>query len=122
MATDLDLAVSSEHEKGCEVLKEGSVAVSARHLYEIVRALPEQQVTLKKAHNNYLEVKSGPSEFRIVGLPAEDFPALPRFEKVPFADVEAAALLDMIERTFLAGARAVTRRRGRAAPPRTGRR
>ncbi len=101
-ATDLDLAVSSEHEQGCEVLKEGSVAVSARHLYEIVRALPEQQVTLKKAHNNYLEVKSGPSEFRIVGLPAEDFPALPRFEKVPFADVEAAALLDMIERTFFA--------------------
>jgi DNA polymerase III subunit beta len=101
-ATDLDLAVSSEHEQGCEILKEGSLAVSARHLYEIVRALPEQQVTLKKAHNNYLEVKSGPSEFRIVGLPAEDFPALPRFEKVPFADVEPAALLDMIERTFFA--------------------
>lgn len=101
-ATDLDLAVSSEHEQGVEILKEGSLAVSARHLYEIVRALPEQQVTLKKAHNNYLELKSGPSEFRIVGLPAEDFPALPRFEKVPFADVDAAALLDMIERTFFA--------------------
>jgi len=101
-ATDLDLAVSSEHEKGCEILKEGAVAVSARHLYDIVRALPEQQVTLKKAHNNYLEVKSGPSEFRIVGLPAEDFPALPRFEKVPFAEVDAASLLDMIERTFFA--------------------
>ncbi|ABC79780.1 DNA polymerase III subunit beta [Anaeromyxobacter dehalogenans] len=99
-ATDLDLAVSSEH--ACEVLKEGAVAVSARHLYEIVRALPEQTVTLKKAHNNYLEVKSGPSEFRIVGLPAEDFPALPRFDKVPFADVDPALLLEMIERTFFA--------------------
>jgi DNA polymerase-3 subunit beta len=101
-ATDLDLAVSSEHEEGVEILKEGALAVSARHLYDIVRALPEQQVTLKKAHNNYLEVRSGPSEFRIVGLPAEDFPALPRFEKVPFADVKAADLLEMIERTFFA--------------------
>src|SRR5512147_2744717 len=99
-ATDLDLAVSSEH--GCEVVKEGAVAVSARHLYEIVRALPEQSVTLKKASNNYLEVRSGPSEFRIVGLPAEDFPALPRFEKVPFTDVDSAVLLEMIERTFMA--------------------
>ncbi len=99
-ATDLDLAVSSEH--ACEVLKEGSLAVSARHLYEIVRALPEASVTLKKAQNNYLEVKSGPAEFKIVGLPAEDFPALPRFDKVPFADVEPAALLEMIERTFFA--------------------
>ncbi len=101
-ATDLDLAVSSEHEEGCEILKEGALAVSARHLYEIVRAMPEQQITLKKAHNNYLELKSGPSEFRIVGLPAEDFPALPRFEKVPFADVDAADLLDMIQRTSFA--------------------
>ena len=99
-ATDLDLAVSSEHP--CEVVKEGSLAVSARHLYEIVRALPDAQVSLKRAQNNYLEVKSGAAEFRIVGLPAEDFPALPRFEKVPFADVDAALLLEMIERTFFA--------------------
>jgi DNA polymerase-3 subunit beta len=101
-ATDLDLAVSSEHDKDVEVLKEGALAVSARHLYDIVRALPEQQVVLKRAQNNYLEVRSGPSEFRIVGLPAEDFPALPRFEKVAFTDVDPALLLDMIERTFFA--------------------
>jgi DNA polymerase-3 subunit beta len=108
-ATDLDLAVSSEHDQGLEILKEGALAVSARHLYDIVRALPEQQVTLKRAHNNYLELKSGPSEFRIVGLPAEDFPALPRFEKVPFADIEAGWLLDMIERTFFAASTDETR-------------
>src|SRR5512140_1512367 len=99
-ATDLDLAVSSEH--ACEVLKEGSLAVSARHLYEIVRALPEPSVTLKRAQNNYLEVRSGSAEFRIVGLPAEDFPALPKFDKVPFSDVDPAFLLDMIERTSFA--------------------
>ena len=99
-ATDLDLSVSSEH--SCEVLKEGALAVSAKHLYEIVRSLPEASVTLKRASNNYLEVRSGPSEFRIVGLPAEDFPALPKFEKVPFVSVEPADLLDMIERTQFA--------------------
>ncbi len=101
-ATDLDLAVSSEHKEGCEVLKDGAVAVSARHLYDIVRSLPEQQVTLKKASNNYLELRSGPSEFKIVGLPAEDFPALPRFEKVPFGDIAPKLLLEMVERTFFA--------------------
>ena len=67
-ATDLDLAVSSEH--ACTVAKPGALAVSARHLYEIVRSLPEQEVSLKRAANNYLEVRSGPAEFRIVGLPA----------------------------------------------------
>ena len=99
-ATDLDIAVSGEHK--CEVLKEGAMAVSAKHLYEIVKALPEASVTLKKAANNYLEVKSGPSEFRIVGLPAEDFPAHPRYDKVHFVPIEAATLLRLIDRTAFA--------------------
>ena len=42
-ATDLDLSVTSQH--ACEVAKDGALAVSAKHLYEIVRALPEQTVT-----------------------------------------------------------------------------
>ncbi len=99
-ATDLDVAVSAEHD--CEVVKEGAVAVSAKHLYEIVKALPEAQATLKRAHNNYLELRSGPSEFRIVGLPTEDFPALPRFEKVQFVSVEPEKLLSLIDRTSFA--------------------
>jgi DNA polymerase-3 subunit beta len=106
-ATDLDLSVSSQH--ACEVSKEGGMAVSAKHLYEIVRAAPEQTVTLKKAGNNYLEVKSGASEFRIVGLPAEDFPALPRFERVAFVTVDPKALLDQVERTSFAASTDETR-------------
>ena len=106
-ATDLDLSSSSTHT--CELAREGAVAVPAKHLYEIVRALPEQTVTLKRASNNYLEVKSGPSEFRIVGLPAEDFPALPRFEKLNFVDVDPKSLLDQIERTFFAASNDETR-------------
>jgi DNA polymerase-3 subunit beta len=106
-ATDLDLSVSSEHP--CEVTREGALAVPAKHLFEIVRSLPEQEVTLKKAGNNYLEVRSGPSEFRIVGLPAEDFPALPKFEKVAFVDVVPAELLAQIELTSFAASTDETR-------------
>lgn len=106
-ATDLDLSVSSEHP--CEVAREGALAVPAKQLFEIVRALPEPEVSLKKAGNNYLEVRSGPSEFRIVGLPADDFPALPRFEKVPFVDVTPAELLEQIDRTSFAASTDETR-------------
>jgi len=99
-ATDLDVSVSGEH--ACEVLREGAVAVSARHFYDIVKALPDAQVTLKRAQNNYLEVVSGPAEFRIVGLPAEDFPALPKFEKVKLVPVPPQVLLSMIGLTDFA--------------------
>jgi DNA polymerase III subunit beta len=99
-ATDLDVSVSGEHP--CEVSREGSVAVSARHLYDIVKALPDANATLRRAQNNYLELSSGPAEFRIVGLPAEDFPALPRFDKVKLAAVAPQELLAMIELTAFA--------------------
>ncbi len=99
-ATDLDISVSSEHK--CEVLKEGKVAVPAKQLYEIVKALPEKDVVLKRASNNYLEIRSGAAEFRLVGLPAEDFPALPRFDKVQLVKVEPRPLLQMIELTGFA--------------------
>jgi DNA polymerase-3 subunit beta len=99
-ATDLDIAISSEHP--CEISKEGALAVSAKHLYEIARSLPEATVTLKRVANNYLELKSGAAEFRIVGLPGDDFPALPHFEKIPFVSVDVAILLELIEKTDFA--------------------
>ena len=41
-----------------------------------MKALPEKDALLKRASNNYLDVRSGAAEFKLVGLPAEDFPAL----------------------------------------------
>ena len=99
-ATDLDISVSSDH--ACEVLKEGKVAVPAKQLYEIVKALPEKDTVLKRAPNNYLELRSGAAEFRIVGLPADDFPALPRFDKVQMVTVDSKWLLELIDLTSFA--------------------
>jgi DNA polymerase III subunit beta len=106
-ATDLDVSVTSGHK--CEVLKEGRVAVPAKQLFEIVKALPEKDVVLKRAQNNWLELKSGPAEFRIVGLAAEDFPALPRFEKVAFVTVPPRSVLEMIALTDFAASTDETR-------------
>jgi DNA polymerase-3 subunit beta len=99
-ATDLDISVASQHP--CEVLKEGKVAVPAKQLYEIVQSLPEKEALLRRASNNYLELESGAAQFRIVGLPADDFPALPRFEKVPLVPIEPKPMLEMIELTSFA--------------------
>ncbi len=99
-AFDLEIGVRSEHK--AEVLKEGKLAVSAKHLYDIVRSLGEPTLVLKKAANNYLELRCGASQFKIVGMPAEDFPALPKSEKVPFVGVEPKLLLEMIEKTGFA--------------------
>lgn len=99
-AYDLEVGVSGEHP--AEVIKEGSVALGAKSLYEIVRNLPENVVVLKKGANNRVEITSGTAEFKIVGQPADEFPALPKFDAVPFVPVEVSSLLEMIEKTQFA--------------------
>ena len=99
-AFDLEIGVTSEHR--AEVLKEGRLAVSAKHLYDIVRTLPEPTLVLKRTQNNYVEITCGSSPFRIVGMPAEDFPQLPAMAKVPFVSVRPRQLLEMIEMTAFA--------------------
>jgi DNA polymerase-3 subunit beta len=99
-AYDLEVGVSGDHP--AEVLKEGSVALQAKALYEIVRNLPENVVVLKKGANNRVELSSGTAEFKIVGQSAEEFPALPKVDNTTFVPIEVTTLLDMIEKTSFA--------------------
>ncbi|HWV37983.1 MAG TPA: DNA polymerase III subunit beta [Vulgatibacter sp.] len=99
-AFDLEIGMISEHR--AEVLTEGRLAVSARHLYDIVKMLPEPTVVLKQSQNHYLEITCGASHFRIVGSPADDFPSLPVLAKIPFVQVRPKQILEMIELTSFA--------------------
>jgi DNA polymerase-3 subunit beta len=99
-AYDLEVGVRGDYP--AEVTKEGQVAVDARSLFEIARSMPVGTVHVKKAQNNRLHLASGAAEFNIVGSAAEDYPALPKIEKIALVSVEPKVLLDMIEKTQFA--------------------
>ena len=99
-AFDLEIGVTSTHP--CEVRKGGSVALKHKELYDIVRALPEKVVVMRREANNRVRLTSGAAEFNIVGQAAEDYPPFPRAEKVNFVPVEPSTLLEMIEKTQFA--------------------
>src|SRR6476469_560910 len=99
-AFDLEIGVVSEHP--AEVLKPGAVTLSAKYVFDIVQNLPEAQVTVKKLANNYAEITSGPAHFKIVGMSAEEYPALPKEESAPLVKVDGAGLLEMIKKTSFA--------------------
>src|SRR5574340_35916 len=74
-ATDLDVSLRC----GCaaRTAQEGGVTVAAKKLYEIIRSLPESDVSLKVEKDAWVRLRCDRSEFRIAGLPGEDFPTLP---------------------------------------------
>jgi DNA polymerase-3 subunit beta len=99
-AFDLDIGLTSEHP--AEVTKTGAMTLSAKYVFDIVQNLPEPYLTLRKLPNNYAEILSGASHFKIVGMPAEDYPRLPKEDSAPLVKVTGPVLLEMIRKTSYA--------------------
>ncbi len=99
-ATDLDVTIRC----GCPaaVVEEGTTTLSARRLFDIVRLLPEgADVELTLLENDWVELHSGNSEYKIVALPKENFPSIP--EAAPStAHIPGNLLRNMIQRTIFA--------------------
>jgi DNA polymerase-3 subunit beta len=75
----------------------GEVAVDAASLFQVVRALPEATVHLKLGDGNRLQVQSGRAEFKLLGVGAEEYPALPPFEAEATAALSAGELARLVE-------------------------
>ena len=100
-ATDLEIGIRGGY--GATVLRKGSATISARKLFEITRELPsDENITIRTGENNYVEITCAKINFKLVGLPPEEYPGLPKGEEKSLAQIESAALLEMIERTLYA--------------------
>jgi DNA polymerase-3 subunit beta len=82
------------------VIAEGGLTVGAKHLHDIVKALPGEELALKRSENNYAEIRAGKVEYKVVGMADREFPKLPNHREVKFVKVDAATLRDMIAKTF----------------------
>ena len=73
--TNLDLGIRCRIK--AEVKEGGSVTLPVKRLATIVRELPNVDVTVDAAANHQVKIASGGSNFKIMGIGAEEFPKLP---------------------------------------------
>lgn len=97
-ATDMDVGLSGTYE--AEITEPGAVAVQAKQLYEIVKSLGGETVALEKQENNWVELRSSASRFRLVGMTADEFPALPTHAQTKTFAIPATDLARLIDRTL----------------------
>ncbi len=74
-ATDLEVSLRTVCE--AEITDVGSLAVSARTLFEIVRELPDGTIHLRSEANNRMRLTAGQAKFTISGYPGSAFPEIP---------------------------------------------
>jgi DNA polymerase-3 subunit beta len=103
-ATDMELSLRSSLE--AQVEGDGAVVVPGRLLVDLVRLLPESEVTVEhRADENTVHVTSGPSTSTLHTYAAEDFPRLPDLDTVGTFTVERESLLDTVSRVARSASR-----------------
>lgn len=96
-STDLYLAISTTAE--ADVKKPGTVAVSAKTLFDIVKNLPEGDIQFTVGANHAAEIKCGKVRYKVPGMPGEEFPALPSAGEAKLSEVDVEAIGELITRT-----------------------
>jgi DNA polymerase-3 subunit beta len=98
--TDLDVGVRAAVE--AQIEKPGATTLPARRLVTIARELPASEITIEVDSKNVASIRSGPSFFRILGLPEEEFPPLPKFENAKTFTIRQKDLRDGLKKTAYA--------------------
>jgi DNA polymerase III subunit beta len=99
-ATDLDLGLRTSCP--AKVKKEGSCTIPARKLYDYVRLLPDGEITIKLLENHWVNIRSGRSITKMVGMARSNFPALPTFPTSGTIKIPGQVLRTMIAKTIFA--------------------
>ena len=100
VATDLEIGMRGLYK--ATVLEPGGVTLSARKLYEIIKELPSSDIELTSGDNHWTTIQAGKSQFKIVGLPSSDYPALPSIEREGLTPLTGAGVLELIRKTLFA--------------------
>lgn len=98
--TDLDVGVCGAVE--AQIDKPGATTLPARRLSTIVRELPASEIQIEVDSKNVASIRCGQSFFKILGLPEEEFPPLPKFEDAKEFKIAQKELRDGLKKTSYA--------------------
>jgi DNA polymerase-3 subunit beta len=100
--TATDLEVGARVAVPGRVAGKGAITIPARKLAEIVRELPAAAVTLRVTDNAAITLRCAGASYRLVGLPADDFPPVVPAAPAGWLTLDAKVLREMLSQTSFA--------------------
>ncbi len=71
-----DLEISYQQKIAAEVLDPGSITISGRKLFEILKESKRSEISIKEKENNWVSISDEDARFNLACLPADEFPLL----------------------------------------------
>lgn len=84
------------------VQQNGSIVLNAKLFFDIVRKLPDEEVLIEVDNKLITNIKSGLSNFSIIGINSSDYPQIPKPNDLSSISIDASVLKSMIKQTIFA--------------------
>lgn len=98
-ATDLDITITITCE--ANISKKGSAVIPGRMLFDIIKELPESDITFEGSSNR-IEIKVPNGSYKIGGVSPDEYPELPPINTKKQVELDSESLVKMIRRTTFA--------------------
>src|ERR1700678_2145873 len=99
-ATDLDQSLKTSC--AAKVKKPGACTIPARKLYDYIKLLPDGDISIKLMDNHWVQIRSGRSNTKMVGMARANFPQVPEFPASGAVKISVSSLRNMISKTIFA--------------------
>lgn len=107
VGTDLDIGIVSK--VPASITTPGSITVPAKRFMDIVKELPEASVAISVKKNNMAHITCENTQFKIMGIPKDEFPKLPDIKDKDMVKIGQALFRSMLSATAFAMSRDETR-------------
>src|SRR3954466_11112637 len=99
-ATDLDQAIRTS--AAVKVKKPGACTIPARKLYDYIKLLPDGDISIKLLENHWVQIRSGRSNTKMVGMARANYPQVPEFPASGAVKISVSSLRNMVSKTIFA--------------------
>ena len=97
---DLEICITTTID--ASVQQQGSSVIKAKLFADIIRRLPENNITIEVDDKNIVFISCGKANFKLVGMPAEDYPEIPVIRSTDTIKISSEILNSMIKQTIYA--------------------
>ncbi|SFC85006.1 DNA polymerase III subunit beta [Butyrivibrio sp. YAB3001] len=98
IANDMELGIQTIVEGN--ILERGYIAIDAKLLVDIIRKLPDNDVTIESDSNNKVTISCEKAKFNLIGRKGDDFTHLPSIEKIDGVNISQYTLKNVIQKTI----------------------
>ena len=100
--TSYDLELGIEYTMDCNVVEEGNTVVNSIMFSEIIRKLPDTDISIELNENNLLVIECEGSLYKLATMNPDEFPELPKIVVENSIETDQTILKNMIRKTIFA--------------------